>query len=63
MVTQMVADVVRCLNQFPWKNGISDTLSPASIVTGVPSPDYNHMRIEFGTYVHVFEDNDPSNTL
>lgn len=63
MITQMVADAVRCLNQFPRKNGISDTLSPTNIVTGLPNPDYNRMRIEFGTYVQVFEDNDPSNTL
>jgi hypothetical protein len=60
----MVADTVRCLNQFPWPNGISATMSPAtSIVTGVGTPDYNCMRIEFGAYAQVFEGNSPSNTL
>jgi hypothetical protein len=63
MITHMVADTVRCLNQFPWTNGISSTLSPASIVTGLGNPDYNQMRLEFGAYVQLFEDNDPSNTL
>ena len=63
MVTHMVADAVRCLNQFPWKNGISDTMSPAGIVTGIGLPDYHCMRIEFGSYAQVLEDNDPSNTL
>lgn len=63
LVTHMVADAVRWLNQFPWKNGISDTMSPATIVTGVGTPNYQCMRIEFGTYAQVFEDNDPSNTL
>ncbi len=63
LVQHMVADAVRCLNQFPWSHGISPTLGPASIVTGVATPDYNCMRIEFGAYVQVFEDNSPSNTL
>ncbi len=63
MIRHLVADVVRCLNQFPWTNGISETMSPASIVTGVGNPAYGNMRLEFGSYVQVFEDNDPSNTL
>jgi hypothetical protein len=63
MVVHMVADTVRCLNQFPWKNGISDTMSPATVLTGAGTPDYTRMRLEFGTYVQVFEDNTPSNTL
>ena len=62
MIRHMMTDVVRCLNQFPWKHGISDTLSPAAIVTGARPPDFNNMRLEFGTYVQVFEDNSPSNT-
>ena len=49
MVTHMVTDTVRCLNQFPWKNGISDTMSPHAILTGASPPDYNCMRVEFGT--------------
>ena len=62
MITHMVADAVRCLNQFPWKNGVSTTMSPACILTGAAVPDFNSMRLEFGTYVQVFEDNDPTNT-
>ena len=41
---------------------MSDTLSPDAIVTGARPPDFNNMRLEFGTYVQVFEDNTPSNT-
>jgi hypothetical protein len=63
MIAHMVADVVRCLNAFPWKNGISDTMSQAGIVTGAGVPDYNRMRLEFGEYVQFFDDNNPSNTL
>ena len=58
----MVTDVICCLNQFPWKNGISIDMSPATLVTGHQMPDYNLMRLEFGSYVQVFEDNAPSNT-
>jgi hypothetical protein len=38
-------------------------MSPAGIVTGAGVPDYNRMRLEFGEYVQLFEDKDPSNTL
>ena len=62
IIRHMVADVTRCLNQFPWPNGISDTLSPSAIVTGHGRPDFNNMRIEFGAYAQVFDDNEPTNT-
>jgi len=57
MVRELAASAVHDgLNQFPWKHGISTTLSPSAIVTGQPLPDYNHMRIELGAYAQVFED-------
>jgi hypothetical protein len=58
----MVDETVQCLNQFPWKNGISADLYPAAFVTGHPLPDFNKMRLEFDTYVQVLKDNDPTNT-
>jgi hypothetical protein len=33
------------------------------IMTGKPISDYNDLKIEFGTYAQVFEDNDPTNTV
>ena len=62
MITHMVFESVRTLNQFPHPNGVSDTLSPASIVTGCASPDYSTMRLELGSYVQVFDDKEPTNT-
>jgi hypothetical protein len=62
MIKHMVSDTVRCLNQFPWKHGISETLSPAAIVVGVAIPDFTGMRIEFGSYAQVFEDHPITNT-
>ena len=63
LIVHMVADAIRCLNMFPAPHGVSRTLSPATIVTGVPSVDYHALRLEFGTYVQLFEDSDPTNTI
>ena len=62
MITHIVVDSVRCLNQFPRANGIYSTMSPLTIITGAATPDYNAMRVELGTYVQVFEDHTPTNT-
>ena len=39
------------LNDFPYYQGVSKTLSPNTIVTGKPAPDYNGYKLEFGAYV------------
>jgi hypothetical protein len=39
----------------PANDGVSETLSPLNILTGKPNPDYNNMKIEFGTYVQIYE--------
>ena len=51
LITSMVHDVIRCLNMLPSPTGVSRSLSPASIVTGVPPPDYTKLTLEFGSYV------------
>lgn len=51
MVSHMIADSIRCINQFPRKNGISATMSLDAIVTGAAPPDHNAMRLEFGSYI------------
>jgi hypothetical protein len=62
LLVSMVADVIRCLNMFPAATGFSDVLSPLYIVTGAPRPDFNAMKLEFGSYVQVFDAVDPTNT-
>lgn len=52
----MVENAVKNLNDFPAKDGVSTTISPKTIVTGAPVPDYNDMKLEFGTYAHVYKD-------
>ncbi len=60
MVIQMVFLSVFWLNAFPHRLGISQTLSPRTIVTGLHI-DYNtHCRIEFGQYVQTHEKHDNS---
>ncbi len=53
---------MRCLNQFPARDGVSKTMSPLSIVTGANTPDYNKLKIEFGQYAIVYADDDVTNT-
>lgn len=62
MVKEIVNNAVKGLNLFPVKGGVSDTLSPRAIVGGLGNPDYNKMKLEFGAYTQVFEDNNPTNT-
>jgi len=62
MIQALVYHAAKSVNQFPAKNGISDTLSPLTIMTGRANPNYNDLKLEFGSYVQVFEDNTPSNT-
>jgi len=45
---------------FPDDDGISKTLSPRAIVTGL-LPDFNlHCKLEFGSYVQTHEDHNNS---
>jgi hypothetical protein len=62
MMRAAIENANKTHNQFPVKNGVSDNLSPLTIMTGRPTPDYNDMKIEFGAYAQVFEDNNPTKT-
>ena len=63
MAVEMVLHAIKCRNMLPANDGISSTLSPLSIVTGAGKVDYNHHRLEFGTYVHIFNDHHITNTI
>ena len=62
LVREIVAHAVRTLNQLPSRKGVSTTMSPRKIVTGLPDPDFNNMRIEFGHYAQIFEERRRTNT-
>ena len=55
--------MVKRLNAFPSKGGISEEASPETIVTGASKPYFNRKRIPFGWYALVYTDteNDVNN--
>ena len=55
MVVELVAMATRCLNGFPRDDGVSDHMSPHSIVTGRARMDYNKIPLEFGSYVQLLD--------
>ena len=54
MVQYLVQSRVSWLNKFPSKNGISTTMSPATIVLGQEKPDITVRRIPFGAYAMAY---------
>ncbi len=62
MITDLVHASVRSLNQVPAQDGISDRISPLTLITGKGNVDYNKLKLCFGSYVQVFEDNTITNT-
>jgi len=62
MILELICRAVILLNQFPALNGVLKTLSPKTIMTGRPNLNYNSLKVNFGSYVLIFKDNDPTNT-
>ena len=60
MIREMVYAIVYWLNCFPPADGVSDALSPRTIVTGLTIDFTKHCMLEFGEYVHTHEDGDNS---
>ena len=61
VVIELIQYVIFFLNGFPWKDGISQELSPMEIITGYKL-DYNkHCQFIFGEYAQVREET--TNTL
>ena len=50
MVRSLVEAIVEVLNTFPSKNGISKTISTATIIEGKPKPDLKKKMI---TLAHI----------
>ena len=56
MLRSLIEGIVEILNEFPSAGGISDTLSPSTIVTGKPKLDLSKDKIVFGAYALVYID-------
>ena len=54
MVIALVTSAVKWINAFPNKTGISRTMSPSTIVLGLPKPNMKFKRIVFGSYAMVY---------
>jgi hypothetical protein len=55
LIVEMVFLSVFWLNAFPHKNGVSQIISPRTIVTGKHIDYKAHCRIEYGQYVQTHE--------
>ena len=55
MVIELIYTIVFYLNSFPWPEGVSQDLSPMSIVEGIVL-DYNlHFQVIYGEYAQTYE--------
>ena len=55
MIKGLITKRVKDLNQLPSNNGISNTLSSSTLMTGKPSPDFLEViKLNFGDYVQAY---------
>jgi len=62
MTTHMVFFVVKLLNYFPVKGGVSETYSPKAIMSGEVI-QFKQYSLPFGTYCQIHEEDGPRNSL
>ena len=53
MKSSLIYGVLDLLNMFPYKDGVSDTLSPSKIAEGRKKVDMGQKMISFGSYAMV----------
>lgn len=58
MIRYIVKWILRNLNAFPSKNGISETMSPAMLVHGQPQLDLSVPMLAYGTFIMTFTQSD-----
>ena len=60
LIIEMLYAANYWLNMFPHKGGISQTMSPCTLLTGLTMNYHRHCCLEFGEYVQTHEENDNS---
>ena len=60
LIIEMLYAANYWLNMFPRKGGISKTMSPRTLLTGMTMNYNRHCRLEFGEYVQTHEEHDNS---
>ena len=63
MITACMNFCVDMINALPDGDGISDTLSPATIMTGHKPPNVANLQLNVGDYVQLQMDNNPTKTM
>jgi hypothetical protein len=61
MTIHIVLNVVKLLNFFPTKGGVSDTLSPKTIISGETLYFKKHLSLQIGQYCQGLEEDTPRN--
>jgi hypothetical protein len=62
MTIHIVLNVVNLLNFFPTKGGVSDTLSPKTIMSGEMLDFKKLLSLQIGQYCQVHEEDTPRNS-
>lgn len=62
IIVECINFMVKWLNAFPTKTGVSKIFSPRMIMTATTLDYAKHCKIPFGSYCQVSQDNNPSNT-
>jgi hypothetical protein len=62
LMIHIVFAAVKLLNHFPPKGGISDTVSPKTIMAGETFDYKKHLSLQLGQYCQVHEDGTPRNS-
>ena len=56
MIIEIIYNCVLCINAFTPKGGVSESISPRTLLTGLKF-DYNcHCKLTFGAYAQVYEE-------
>jgi hypothetical protein len=62
MTIHIVLNVVKLLIFFPSKGGVSDTLSPKTVMSGETLDYKKHLSLQLGQYCQMHEEDNPRNS-
>jgi hypothetical protein len=60
---ELVGYMVSCINMFPRRGGVSNNLSPRTLICGVSLDYKTQCQVPFGAYCEIHDDNVPTNTM
>ena len=60
---ELVYYLVTCLNMFPRRGGVSNHLSPRTLIYGTPLDFLIQCRVPFGAYCEIHDEKSPTNNM